>query len=84
VLTASLAYPLVVTGAIRRGRLAITLDHEPRAAAYAGELLARLVDELGRIVRELAATTPRSLRPDDFAHVQLDAAELQDLLEDLS
>ena len=84
VLAAPLAYPLVVTCTIRRGRLAITLDHEPRAAAYASELLARLVDELGRIARELAATTPRSLRPDDFAHVQIDAAELQDLLEDLS
>lgn len=82
-LAAPLAYPLVVTCAIRRGRLAITLDHQP-PATYASELLARLVDELGRIARELAATTPRSLRPDDFAHVQIDAAELQDLLEDLS
>jgi hypothetical protein len=79
-------YPLVVTGGLRGSRLAIALDHDERAcsAAHATALLTALVDELGRALGELARAEPRAPRPDDFAHVALDAHELADLLEDLS
>ena len=76
----------MITSAIRRGRLAVTVDADAGAytAATAEQLLTTLLAEITRMLRDLAAATPRAPRPDDFAHVALDAEELDDLLEDLS
>ena len=82
VFAAPVPHALIVTASVRRGALAIRVDAGD--AAYAYRLAATLGDELARAIRELGDTAPRAPRPADFAHVALEASELDDLLEDLS
>jgi hypothetical protein len=78
-------HPIVVTCALRHGAVTIAVDRaESVPASDAEALAAALIDELGRAIRELADTAPRAARPENFAHVELEAGELDDLLGDLS
>ena len=82
VFAAPVPHAVIVTAGVRRGALAIRVDAGD--AAHADRLAAALGDQLARAIRELRETAPRAPRPADFAHVALDATELDHLLEDLS
>jgi hypothetical protein len=79
---ASTPHPLIITAALRGDHLVLAIDAADRAPA--STLLVALASELTRVLRALADAAPRAPRPTDFAHVDLDAGELADLLEDLS
>jgi hypothetical protein len=82
VVAAPVPHPTIITAGLWRGALVITVDAGD--AARADRLAAALRDELARAIHELGDAAPRAPRPTDFAHVELDAGELDDLLEDLS
>lgn len=74
-----------MTAASRGGGFTLAVAHDARIAdAAADALLAQLAAELRRLTSVLADSAPRTPRPDDFAHVQLDSQELDDLFGDLS
>ena len=78
-------HPLVVTCALRHGAVVIAVDRDDGVPASDAEALtAALIDELGRAIHELADAAPLAPRPESFAHVELEAGELDDLLGDLS
>ena len=80
------AAPLVVSCALQGDRLVLALRH--RAPSPVETDLRRLADallaELACSIDRLRAQAPHALRPDDFAHVELDSSEVDDLFEDLA
>ncbi len=74
---------LVVSCAVRAGRLTLAVQHTTLPLDATQRLAAELLAELPPAIDRLRAHAPQAA-PADFSHVDLDASEVDDLFEDLA